>query len=557
MAKIKTLIKKIILSCLVFVLLTFSFIPYVHAQEGGSWYNQGPFDWYMKVYDEKSSPSNEIFGERYTAAQVQWILYSLFAIPLNALTNNNTSLIACMLAARDRTILLDSCGDGLKGVFEQIRNVFDLPQVRRGAERSPLALVFDTENRPISGIAYVKYTLSKFSLVPEAKAQGTGFGFGALGVILPLWQGVRNIAYSIFALVIIVFSFMIMFRVKISPQVVISVQSALPKVVIALILATFSYAIAGFMVDLMYVFIGIISTFLTTAGFSSSFQSAYNVISGQIPLASELLGSFVIFLYMFVYDILFLFALLWSLIATVLSISVFGALASILGVLVLIWAIVLTFWYTIKIPFVLIKALVQIFLLVIVAPLQIALGALIPQLGFGAWFKNLIANILVFPLTGTLFYLAFFFLLTSYKVGLETIIEENIFSEIAEIFGANITGIMPGQLWSPPLLGSGAEITPLIFVLMSFGVIIIIPKAADFIKAMVTGERITFGTAIGEATGPAKFAGMSALYTIEKGRVPFPFGLIRPTFGTAEGSTGRKVADAAIRLRTMLGGRSE
>jgi len=463
----------------------------------------------MKVYDEKSSPSNEIFGERYTAAQVQWILYSLFALPLNAISGNNTSLIACMLAARERTVLLDTCGDGLRGAFEQIRGLFDLPQIRQGMKESPFKLVFNTENRPLSGIAYVKYTLSKLSLVPEAKAQ-EGFGFNALGVVLPLWKGIRNVAYALFALVIIVFSFMIMFRVKISPQVVISVQSALPKVVIALTLATFSYAIAGFMVDLMYVLIGLVSSLFTTAGFSSSFQATYNVISGQIPLLTDLAGSFIILVYMFVYDFLFLFALLLSLLGASMSLSIFGMLASILMVLVLVWALVLTLWYTIKIPWMLIKALVQIFLLVIVAPLQIALGTLIPSLGFGAWLKNLIANLLVFPLAGTLFYLAAMFLAYSYQVAAEVIIEQ---FWIFEVFGINPTGILPGRLWSPPLLGSGAEITPLIFIFMSFGIIIMIPKAADFIKAMVTGEKFTFGTAIGEAVAvPGTIGTLAAKY---------------------------------------------
>ncbi|MFZ5932681.1 MAG: hypothetical protein ACOYT7_01215 [Patescibacteria group bacterium] len=492
--------KKFILSCLIFVLLTFNFPSVVKAEEGGNWYNQGPFEWYSKVYDEKSSPPGEIFGERYTAAQVQWILYSLFALPINAITGNNTSLVACMLAARERTILLNTCGDGIRNVFRQIESIFDLPRIRQGANQSPFALVFNTENRPLSGIAYVKYTLSKFSLIPEAKAQ-EGFGFGALGVVLPLWRGVRNVAYAIFALVIIVFSFMIMFRVKISPQVVISVQSALPKVIIALILATFSYAIAGFMVDLMYVFIGFFSALVNTMGIGIGFKGTYNVISGQIPLLTDFAGSLIILVYMFVYDILFLIAIVMAFVGTLLSLSLFGMLASILMVLVLVWAIILTLWYTIKIPWMLIKALVQIFLLVIVAPLQIALGTLIPPLGFGAWLKNLIANLLVFPVTGTLFYLAITFLIYSYGVAGEVISEG-----LLDIFSVNPSGLLfPGKLWSPPLLASGADMSALIFIFMSFGIIILIPKAADFIKAMVTGERFTFGTALGEATAPLKY----------------------------------------------------
>ena len=49
-----------------------------------------------------------------------------------------------------------------------------------------------------------------------------------------------------------------MFRAKINPQTVVTIQSAIPKAVVALILVTFSYAIAGLMIDLMYLLIGLI-----------------------------------------------------------------------------------------------------------------------------------------------------------------------------------------------------------------------------------------------------------------------------------------------------------
>lgn len=45
---------------------------------------------------------------------------------------------------------------------------------------------------------------------------------------------------------------MIMFRRKIDPQTVISIQSAIPKIIISLILITFSFAICGLMVDIIF-----------------------------------------------------------------------------------------------------------------------------------------------------------------------------------------------------------------------------------------------------------------------------------------------------------------
>ena len=68
--------KKLLLSFFAFMMLTFSFVPLAYAQaEPGKWYNQSFQEWITKVDD---SPESEIFGERYTAAQVQWVIYGLF-----------------------------------------------------------------------------------------------------------------------------------------------------------------------------------------------------------------------------------------------------------------------------------------------------------------------------------------------------------------------------------------------------------------------------------------------------------------------------------------------
>ena len=497
-----TLLKKIILVfCTSFLLLSSS-LPLAAAVHAQTWYNQSFPEWYLKVYDENSSPPNEIFGERYTATQVQWVIYGFFSNIANAVTGNNTALVSCILsAAGEKTILLNTCKDGVGGIFQKIGDFFDLPKIRQGSLKSvwPLALGF--EGRSFSGIGYIKNSLNKLTLISEVKAQTTGFGFDALGTVQNIWKGVRNVAYLLFVVVIIVFSFMIMFRVKINPQMVISIQSALPKIIIAMILVTFSYAIAGLAVDLMYVVTGLLATFLTLAGIGVGNIPTYWAISGQIPLVESFAGSFIILLYMFGYAILFVIAALAALAGTFLSLSVFGMLASIIMIVVWVLVIILKLVYIVKIPLVLIKALVQVYLSVIVAPIQIALGSMIPQIGFGAWFKNLMANLLTFPIVGTLFYLAFFFIMFSISIFFEVAIEQNV---IFEIFGFNPKGILPGHLWSPPLLGSGAEMTSIIFMAISFGIIVLIPKATELAKSLIMGEKFSFGTAMGEAMGPLR-----------------------------------------------------
>src|SRR5260221_7484596 len=143
-----------------------------------------------------------------------------------------------------------------------------------------LAAIF--ADRPLSGITYFKNLGKKFNIIPEVKAQSPGFGYGALDPVLPLWTAARNISYVFFVIVILIMAFMIMFRVKISPQVVISVQSALPKIAVALILVTFSYAIAGFLIDLMYVVIGLLSIIFSSIFSSGGFSLPVGIVAPNL-----------------------------------------------------------------------------------------------------------------------------------------------------------------------------------------------------------------------------------------------------------------------------------
>lgn len=68
------------------------------AAPTGTWYNQSFNDWFNKVYNPDVSPDNEIFGERYTAAQVQWVIYGLGAFLINIPFGNSAagqSTISC------------------------------------------------------------------------------------------------------------------------------------------------------------------------------------------------------------------------------------------------------------------------------------------------------------------------------------------------------------------------------------------------------------------------------------------------------------------------------
>lgn len=110
--------------------------------------------------------------------------------------------------------------------------------------------------QPASGIQWTFASLGHAGFVPRTYA-AEGIGFAALSPLSNLWKLFRDVSYVLLVLVIIGIGFMIMFRTKLDPQTVISVESSLPRIIVALIMITFSYAIAGFLIDLMYMVIGL------------------------------------------------------------------------------------------------------------------------------------------------------------------------------------------------------------------------------------------------------------------------------------------------------------
>ena len=80
----------------------------------------------------------------------------------------------------------------------------------------------------------------------------TGTGFDGLKPLLPLWTVFRNIVYILFVLVFVIIGVAIMLRLKIDPRTVMTIQNQIPKLIIGILLVTFSFSIAGFLIDIMY-----------------------------------------------------------------------------------------------------------------------------------------------------------------------------------------------------------------------------------------------------------------------------------------------------------------
>ena len=463
--------KKTILSCLVFILLTFSFVPYAQAQ--GTWYSQSFLEWYGKVYD--SNTSSEIFGERYTAAQVQWVIYGFMSF-LIRLPGNEKALECMLQPGMD----IGACSDALR---EAVENLL-------GEDEEQASVMQFFTMRPISGITYVRDNLLRLKIIPEAHAQQEGgFGFSAANPVQEVWRATRNLTYMLLVLVVIVFAFMIMFRVKISPQVVITVQSALPKIAITIVLITFSYAIAGFLIDLMYVVLGLVALFVQQSGLSH--QNAipiFNTLT-RLGILNMLLA----------YWIMFVAAVASS----VVSGNFISGVISFFLIFLALFSIILLLWWFIKIIFLLLKTYAMIMITIMVGPIQILLGTVSPSGGgFGSWLRTMASHLAVYPLVAILFMLAFLFLNGAIP---DVIVTQA--NDWFNPFGFNL-GALQGNPWDPPFTFGTVAGADLLWLVLSFAIIALIPKAADIIQGLISGKPFAYGTAIGEAFGPLKIGAL-------------------------------------------------
>lgn len=466
-----------------------------------TWYNQGLGEWYVKVYDD-TNPS-EIFGERYTMAQVQWIFHSLGATAMNSLVGGDSKVWLCLLSS-DKT----GCMPYVIDAFMKMRTIFNMVNpLTMGGPVSGLADVIGKS--PISGVNYTKNLIAKFNPVSEVQAQGFGFSTGG-NAILALWKISRDFCFGLLVLATVVMAFMIMFRVKISPQAVISVQSSIPKLITALILITFSYAIAGFAIDLMYVVIGLISAMISGAGLSSlpmkDLFTEFTTGENAIGLLFE-----------------FWFAFIWT--ATVSMTSAFNLMTVIGGIVLFAFAFLSIFAmivYTFKILALIFKTFASIVLTIITGPFEILLGTITQGSGFGPWIKKLASHLAVYPLMILMFYLAFFFLAQSMNQGLFGTVASGLSWDTMKIFPFNpkIDVIGPNS-WDPPLSTFVVQGDALLWAIVAFIIITMIPKTTEVIQGFMTGKPVGFGSGIGEVFGRDNWAwggtGGAVIGTVQKG----------------------------------------
>lgn len=384
-----------------------------------------------------------------------------------------------------------------------------------GLAKSTLAMYQHPPARSSEYIADVGRTLG---FMPK-KVEAQGIGFSGLASMLPLWKTFRNIAYALLAAIIIVVGFMVMFRKKIDPKTVVTVQNAIPRIVIALGLVTFSYAIVGAMIDLMYLAIVLSASAVDSASggnlgrllslattlnldllppsFTAPTTSAPTENATKLLLNGGISGLLRFFFasgYQAYDDIGAMITqndplniAAWTVVPGVIG-YMFGLRGALLGLttgpilLAIIFLIILLFG-VIRLIFMLLDAYINIIISLLTAPFQLMMEAIPGTNAFSSWFRNLLSKILVFPITVLLLLVTA--VLTSQDVST--------------------------SIWAPPLLSTG-EGTYGMAGLIGLGMLMVIPTIVQGLQKALKAEPLVPG-GVGPIVGPLG-SGVGTLFNL-------------------------------------------
>lgn len=250
------------------------------------------------------------------------------------------------------------------------------------------------ENQP-SSKEYVADVLDNIGIPSISRAYAQGTGYQALTSFLPFWKVFRNLAYSLYIIMFVVVGIMIMLRTKVNAQTIITIQTALPNLLITLLLITFSYAIVGFMIDLMYFLIYLTVYLIGSVGIIDSSKmitrlmsySAWSVIfEGRNSIISAVASA--------------IGGVLWGLGTGMLGVA--GAVISMVSPMYLIVAVAFAI-AMLKLMVALIKAYIMVIVQTVTAPVQILMNAMPGSKAFSTWLKTTASYLIPFPVAACMF----------------------------------------------------------------------------------------------------------------------------------------------------------
>jgi len=363
----------------------------------------------------------------------------------------------------DNPTLLTSIGQGITKLF-----------------KSPAASSY-------SYASHVAENLSKHKVISPAYAADEGYGFNALKGFLQVWKAFRNMSYILFTIVFVIYGFMIMFRINFGGKTAVTIQLAIPNIIFTLLIITFSYAIVGLLIDLMYISLGLIVGLFSSVGLLKP-DATY---TSKIPWSA---GSFGLFPSFFE-NIGLTFIASTSILNVIFAATTSGVVAFLVGIVnffvgIIIFLVVLVamiFVYG-KLFFTLLGNYISIVLSLIFSPI-VLLGNIWPgSKTFSNWIKGITANLASFSA-------AFFFLLLSAIFMVQPLcsIVEGLPGnpKCIDVFG--IAGLTSGSTLGSqfPLIypGSGGDPTAII-ALVGLGMLLGINKYVKTVKDTIQSKEL-------------------------------------------------------------------
>ncbi len=368
-------------------------------------------------------------------------------------------------------------------------------------------MIAATYTPPIHTGDYFNNLAQNFGITKKAYAQG--IGLTGIQPLMKIWSVFRNITYLLLVIVFIFIGLAIMLRVKIDPRTVMSIENQIPKIIIGLVLVTFSFAIAGFLIDMMYVFIYLIFNLFNDPSIFPNPDALNQVVKTQAYLSGDHVFSAFNNLFGFlnipwdtsasvskliqdmitggpststvhqgspvpIWDGLLGFfddagKLLNN--GTAFILSILGGLLAFLIIMIAV------LWAMFRVWFSLIMAYIFILMDIALAPLWILVG-LFPgsQIGFGAWLRDMGANLSAFPAV-IAFLLAGKLFMVQFSTG--------------------------DDVFVPPLIGNLGD-GKAIGSIIGLGIILTTPQVVDWMKAAFKAPKIdisSIGKAIGVGAG--------------------------------------------------------
>ena len=384
------------------------------------------------------------------------------------------------------------------------------------------------QNQPASTTSYLAYitqNLQKHKIIPPALA-ANGIGFETFSPFLTIWIAFRNLAYLGIIAFFIIYGFMMMFRVNLGQKTVISVQLAIPKLIVTLLIITFSFAIVGLLYDLMWVFItfifgylesqkilfmtGVGSLGLLASGFSKGSLPGSLIINSAVSVPAGIFG---------ILNLIFggSIGAITSVITTVL-----------LGWLVVLFMVIAILIAYVKLFFKLISAFISVVVSLVLSPLILLGNALPGSTVIGTWMRGIIANLAVFPITILLLFFSYL-LMVQPLVGMCQ--DNGLLNKMGTLIWPNAEGTTCENLWGvKSLVAKGNDDTagiPLItpesgthgvsarglLALIGVGLLLMASKYVDIVRDALKVPPFKYGSDIASALqAPIKMAGTAYKY---------------------------------------------